>query len=87
MKKKTKKKKTFTVQMRIEGTLVFTGVEAKNAEEAMVKVDNEMMGDADLSKMDFSLIAPEWSQSEGKHPGKVVFWGPELAEKFYGKEA
>ena len=77
--------KTFTVQMRIEGTLVFKGVKAKDAADAMAKVDNEMMGDADLSQMDFSLIVPEWAQSEGKRPGKTVFWGPELAKKIYGK--
>lgn len=75
--------KKFTVQMRIEGTLVFEGIEAKDAVEAMAKVDSEMMGDADLSKMDFSYCAPEWAQSEGKRPGKVVYWTPEIAKKVY----
>ena len=73
----------FTVQMRIEGTLAFEGVEARNAVEAMAKVDSEMMGDADLSGMDFSLIVPEWARSEGKRPGKVVFWTNEIAKKVY----
>lgn len=75
--------KKFTVQMRLEGTLVFEGVKAKDAIEAMTKVDSEMMGDAELSKLEFSYCAPEWAQSEGKRPGEVVYWTPEIAKKVY----
>ena len=75
--------KKFTVQMRIEGTLVFNDVEAENAVEAMAKVDNEMMGDADLSKMEFDLIRPEWAETPGEAP---VFWTQEMANEIYGGE-
>jgi hypothetical protein len=75
--------KKFTVQMRIEGTLVFNDVEAYTAAEAMAKVDNEMMGDADLSKMEFDLIRPEWAETPGEAP---VFWTQEMANEIYGGE-
>lgn len=74
--------KKFTVQMRIEGTLTFHGVEAEDPTEAMVKVDNEMMGDADLSKMEFSLIVPEWAETEDSDD-KVEFYDEKKAAKFY----
>lgn len=75
--------KKFTVQMRIEGTLVFHGVEADDPTEAMVKVENEMMGDADLSKMEFSLLVPEWAQDEGEGKNPVVEYDYKKAAKFY----
>lgn len=76
--------KKFTVQMRIEGTLVFRGVEANDPTEAMVKVDNEMMGDADLSEMDFSLIVPEWAETEDDDHN-IEFYDSDKASKFYSR--
>lgn len=78
-----KKQKKFTVQMRIEGTLIFKGVKASDPTEAMVKVDNEMMGDADLSQMDFTLIVPDWAKEEGRGDKPVVMYSATKAEKFY----